>query len=320
MLDLIQDTDFTTTLQAGLPFAVFTLAVGVLVLIDLGVSRRSDPSMAFGRAVAFTIVWVAVAVVFGLWIGFTRGTDAALAYFAAYVIEQSLSLDNMVVFLTIFASFAVPLAQQRRVLSWGVVGAIVMRGAAIFAGVELLERLSWIRYIFGALLIVGSVRLLKSHSADGKQAATIQRLVGRVVPITPDFRGDAFFDRMNGHWAVTPLFVALVAIELSDIVFATDSIPAVFAATSDPFLVYTSNLLAVLGLRSLYFLVAGVIPRLRFIRYGLTAILAFVGAKMLLGDVVHISTAASLIVIGGVLAASVGASLWVRRTDVARGL
>ena len=296
------------------------MAVVALVLADLALAGRRTERMSFPRAALLSAIWIGIAVAFGLWIAHTRGSDDAYAFFAAYLIEQSLSLDNMVVFLAIFASFAVPEALQPRVLLWGVFGAIVMRAAAIFAGVALLERLDWVRYVFGGILIFGAVRLLQSHLTGERPRTTVPRLVGRLIPITPDFHGAAFFWRMDGRWAVTPLFLALVAVELSDIVFATDSIPAVFAATRDPFLVYTSNLLAVLGLRSLYFLVAGVIPRLRYVRYGLAVILALVGARMMLADVVHISTRAFLIVIGVAIAVSVVASLWPRREGPLRGL
>jgi tellurite resistance protein TerC len=296
------------------------MAVVALVLVDLAVAGRRTERMSFPRASLLSAIWIGIAVGFGFWIAHTRGSDDAYAFFAAYLIEQSLSLDNMVVFLAIFASFAVPEAQQPRVLLWGVFGAIVMRAAAIFAGVALLDRLDWVRYVFGAILIFGAVRLLQSHITGERPRTTIPRLVGRVIPITPDFHGAAFFWRMNGRWAVTPLFLALVAVELSDIVFATDSIPAVFAATRDPFLVYTSNLLAVLGLRSLYFLVAGIIPRLRYVRYGLAIILALVGARMMLADIVPVSTRVFLIAIGVTMAISVVASLLPRREPPLPGL
>ena len=320
LLSLLTLSGVTSFVGVGLPFVVFTAAVVGLVLIDLAIAGRRPEPMSFARAAVASAVWVGIAIAFGLWIARTRGSDDAYAFFAAYLIEQSLSLDNMIVFLAIFASFAVPEILQPRVLLWGVLGAIVMRGAAIFAGVELLERLDWIRYVFGGILVVGAVRLLGSHVTGDTPRTAVPRLIARVIPITPDFHGASFFWKMDGRWSVTPLFLTLVAIEFSDIVFATDSIPAVFAATSDPFLVYTSNLLAVLGLRSLYFLVAGIIPRLRFVRYGLAVILALVGMRMVLSDVVHISTRAFLIVIGVTIAVSVVASLLPRREGPLRGL
>lgn len=320
LFSLLTLSGVTSLVGVGLPFVIFTAAVVGLVLIDLAIAGRRPEPMSFARAAVTSAIWIGIALAFGLWIAHTRGSDDAYAFFAAYLIEQSLSLDNMVVFLAIFASFAVPEILQPRVLLWGVLGAIVMRGVAIFAGVELLERLDWIRYVFGGILVVGAARLLRSHATGDTPRTAVPRLIGRVIPITPDFHGASFFWKMDGRWSVTPLFLTLVAIELSDIVFATDSIPAVFAATSDPFLVYTSNLLAVLGLRSLYFLVAGIIPRLRFVRYGLAVILALVGMRMVLSDVVHISTRAFLLVIGGTIAVSVVASLWPRREGPMRGL
>jgi tellurite resistance protein TerC len=296
-----------------MPFAVFTGAIVALLLVGLAISGRRKGPMTFRAALVSSAAWIGLAIVFGLWIALRRGQEAALAYFAAYLTEESLSLDNMVVFMAIFARFGLPTDYQERVLSWGVVGAIVMRAAAIFAGVELLERLSWIRYAFGALLIIGSLRLLRSDNPTGTAGGGISRLAGRVLPVTQELHGDAFFWRTPEGLSVTPLFLALVTVEVSDIIFASDSIPAVFAVTDDPFLVYTSNLLAVLGLRSLYFIVAAVIPRLRYIRYGLIAILAFVGAKMLLADFVGISIGVSLLVIGAAITISVIASLWSRR-------
>jgi tellurite resistance protein TerC len=302
------------------PFAVFTAVLVSLVLLDVVLSGRHPAPMTIRRAALSSALWIGLGLAFGLWLGLRRGQADAFAYFAAYVTEESLSLDNMVVFVAIFSSFAVPGEFQQRVLLWGVMGAIAMRAAAIYAGVALLDRLSWIRYVFGALLIIGSIRLLRSRGATKSSGGSVLKFVGRLVPVTNEYHGSAFFWRTNGRISATPLFVALVAIELSDIVFATDSIPAVFAVTRDPFVVYTSNMLAVLGLRSLYFLVAGVIPRLRYIHYGLTAILAFVGAKMLIADVVDISTGVSLIVIGVAIATSVIASLLPRHKTVIGGL
>jgi len=303
-----------------LPFVVFTAVLLILVFVDVGLSSRRSGPITFRQAAVSSAAWIGLAIGFGMWIAFTRGKDAGLEFFAAYVTEESLSLDNMVVFIAIFASFAVPDEYRHRVLSWGVIGAIAMRAGAIFAGAALLDRLSWVRYVFGALLIIASVRLLRSREATANSSGGILQLVQRFIPVTNEYRGTAFVTRVDGRLSVTPLFVALVAIELSDIVFATDSIPAVFAVTRDPFLVFTSNMLAVVGLRSLYFLVAGFIPRLRYIRYGLTAILGFVGVKMLIADVVEISTGVSLIVIGIAIGTSVAASLWPRRAAVTGGL
>jgi tellurite resistance protein TerC len=308
-----------TILQSALPFVAFTASMLALVVADYALWGRHPGPMTFARAAASSVMWIGIAAAFGLWVLLTRGADDAIAFAAAYVTEESLSLDNMVVFVAIFSSFAVPVEYQRRVLSWGVVGAMVMRAAAIFAGVALLERLSWITYIFGALLVIAAARVLRRPPPTNNAGSRTYRFVARLIPVTTS-HGGAFFVRADGKLSVTPLFLALVSIELSDVVFATDSIPAVFAVTRDPFLVFTSNVLAVLGLRSLYFLVAGVIPRLRYIRYGLGAILAFVGAKMMFAGVVEISTVMSLTVILVVLAVSVAASVLPRRVAVTDGL
>ena len=215
----------------------------------------------------------------------------------------------MVVFVAVFSYFGVPAAYQHRVLFWGILGAVVMRGLMIAAGVALLGRFAWVTYVFGAFLVFAGVRMLRRRGAPGESGGGLLRLVRRFVPVTEECRDAAFFRRVDGRLSVTPLFIALVVIELSDAVFATDSLPAVFGVTRDPFLVYTSNLLAVLGLRSLYFLVSGVLPRLRYLRYGLAAILGFVGAKMLAADVVEVPVWLSLAVIVVAIATAAAASV-----------
>jgi tellurite resistance protein TerC len=301
------------------PFVRFTLAVLALVAVDLGISARRRGPPTTRVAATWSVVWVALALGFGLWVARARGPDDALVYVAAYLTEESLSLDNVVVFVAVFAYFGVPVAYQHRVLFWGILGAVVMRGAMIAAGVALLDRFAWVTYVFGAFLVFAGVRMLRRRGAPAESGGGLLRLVARFVPVTEECRDAAFFRRVDGRWSVTPLFVALVVIELSDVMFATDSIPAVFGVTRDPFLVYTSNLLAVLGLRSLYFLVAGVLPRLRYLRYGLAAILGFVGAKMLAADVVEVPVAVSLAVVAGALALTAAASLLpARRSPDAR--
>ncbi|HKO16490.1 MAG TPA: TerC/Alx family metal homeostasis membrane protein, partial [Gemmatimonadaceae bacterium] len=266
--------------------------------------------LGVSAAAIWSCIWVGLAVAFGLWLGRARGTDDALAYFAAYLTEESLSVDNMLVFVAVFEYFRVPPAYQPRVLVWGILGAIVLRGLMIAAGVELFERVAWIGYVFGAFLVVMGLRLLRQHRAGASESgAGVLRLVARIVPVTGDCRDARFIHRVNGRFAVTPLLVALVVIELTDAAFATDSIPAVFGVTRDPFLVYTSNLLAVLGLRSLYFLVAGFLPRLRYLHYGLAVVLAFVGAKMLAADVVDVPVLVSLAVIACAVGIAAAASV-----------
>lgn len=295
-------------------YVVFTAALLAVVAADLVTSaRRKAPPSA--RAAAIWVVgWIAIAAGFGLWLAHAFDTPHSLAFFAAYVTEESLSLDNMMVFVAVFGYFAIPSELQHRVLGWGIVGAVIMRALMILAGVELLQRFGWITYIFGAFLVFGGLRLLRPQQGEGAAGGWVVRLVNRFVPVTRELRGPSFFARVDGRRAVTPLFVTLIVIELSDVVFATDSIPAVFGVTRDPYLVYTSNILAVLGMRSLYFLIAGVLPQLRFLRLGLAAILIFVGGKMLAADVVEIPIGWSLLVILTAIGAATAASLaWQRR-------
>jgi TerC family integral membrane protein len=284
------------------PYVVFTIGVLVVVGIDLGVATRRRAAPSVRGAAILSAVWIALAVGFGFWIAHWRGTADALSFFAAYLTEDSLSLDNIVVFVAVFAYFGVPVAYQHRVLFWGILGAVVMRGLMVAAGIALLDRFAWITYVFGAFLVYAGIRALRKSGGPSGAGGGMLRLVARFVPVTEECRDASFFQRIDGRLSVTPLFVALIVIELSDVVFATDSLPAVFGVTRDPFIVYTSNMLAVLGLRSLYFLVSGFIPRLRYLRYGLAAILVFVGGKMLLGDVIEIPTWLSL----AVIASSIG--------------
>jgi tellurite resistance protein TerC len=292
------------------PYVLFTGAVGGVLALDLGLAARRPGAVTLRAALLWTGVWVGLALAFAGWLAQARGAESALAYLAAYLTEESLSLDNVMVFAAIFAYFGVPRAYEHRVLFWGVVGAIALRGAFIALGVELFARVSWIGYVFGALLLVGGLRMLRRRAeGEGERGGALLRVVRRVVPVTEECRDAAFFRWTGRGLAVTPLFVTLVVVELSDVIFAADSLPAVFGVTRDPFLVYTSNILAVLGLRSLYFLVAGVLPRLRYLRYGLAAILAFIGAKMLAADVVEVPVGVSLAVVAAALALTAAASL-----------
>ncbi len=238
------------------------------------------------------------------------GSDPALAFFSGYLIEKSLAIDNIFVFVLIFGAFAVPPAYQHRVLFFGVVGALLMRGAMIAAGAFLIERFEWILYLFGAFLLVTAIRMLRRNESSVDLGRNpLVRIVHRVLPVTNGYRGARFTVRENGvRWA-TPLLLVLVLIEGADLVFALDSIPAVFAVTRDPFLVYTSNIFAILGLRSLYFLLAHAVDRFHLLKFGLAGVLSFVGLKMLLADVIHIPIGISLAVIAFMLLVSVIASL-----------
>lgn len=266
-------------------YAGFAGGVAVLLAIDLFVVHRDTHAVSIREAGVWSAIWIGCAVVFGLFIPQLHaeaGEAARLEYFTGYVIEKSLSVDNVFVFVLIFGALSVPRELQHRVLFYGVLGAIVMRTVLIFAGAALIERFEWILYLFGAfLLYVAWKTWTHREEHESVDETTMVRAVGRVVPITSGYRGDRFFVRENGVLMATPMFVVLVLVEFSDLIFATDSIPAVFAITRDPFIVLTSNIFAILGLRALYFLLAGVADRLHYLKTGLAIILGFVGLKLL---------------------------------------
>jgi tellurite resistance protein TerC len=297
-------------------WATFGLVVLAMLAIDLGLfqsSRREPRDPTFRSAARWSAAWVGVSLAFGLVVLGLYGPGPALTYLTAYALEKSLSVDNIFVFVLIFAELQIPAAQQRRVLYWGVLGALVMRGLMIAAGVYLLERFQWVIYPFAILIILAAVRMLwgreKEREIVAAACAVCGSWVGRLIPITPVMRGGRFVIRQGGRLVATPLLVALIVVETTDVIFALDSVPAVLAITQEPFLVYTSNVFALLGLRSLYFLLGGVIERFRYLRAGLAAILVFVGARLLLSDVVHVPTWASLVVIAVALAVSITVSL-----------
>ena len=287
-------------------FVVFVLA---MLAVDLGVFHRKAHEVGVKEAAIWSMVWVALAAAFNLGVYAWFGADKALEFTTGYLLEKALAVDNIFVFVVIFAAFAVPAAYQHRVLFWGVLGALVMRAAFIFAGGALLQRFHWTIYLFGAVLVVTGIKLLvqRNHPVHPERNPLV-RGFRRVFPMTSDFIGDKFLVRQAGRLLVTPLLLALVAVEVSDLVFALDSIPAIFAVTMDPFIVFTSNVFAILGLRSLYFLLAGVIERFRYLKVGLAVVLVFVGAKMVLLDVVKVPIGLSLAIIVGILAVAVLAS------------
>jgi tellurite resistance protein TerC len=300
------------------PWALFGVLVLSALALDLGLfgSRRGDQrELTLRQATARTVAWAALSFLFGLVVLALDGQRAALTYVTAYLLEQSLSIDNVFVFLLIFSELRVPSAQQRGVLLWGVIGALVMRGVLIAAGLFLLSRFHWVVYPFAALIIFAAIRLLwggQQRELVVAACGICSTWVARIIPITPQYHGTRFWVRLperGGRLVATPLLVALIIIETTDIVFALDSVPAVLAVTTDPFIVYTSNIFAMLGLRSLYFVLAGVVERFRFLRVGLAAILIFFGARLLLGNVVEVPNEISLGVIAAALALSVVASL-----------
>ena len=288
----------------------FTAIVLVLLILDLGVFHREAREVSRKEAGIWSLVWIGLSLVFNAGIYYTSGSEPALEFLAGYLIEKSLSVDNIFVFLLIFSYFSVPLVYQHRILFWGILGALVMRGIFIAVGATLLHYFHWVMYVFGAFLIFTGVKIAASKDAesDPEDNPAIQ-LLRRFIPVTDKYEGQHFFVRHQGQLFATPLLVVLVSVESTDLIFAIDSIPAIFAVTDDPFIVYTSNVLAILGLRALYFLVAGVLDLFVYLRYGLGVVLSFVGVKMVLVDVYHIPIGLSLGVIALVLTVTVVASL-----------
>jgi tellurite resistance protein TerC len=292
-------------------FNAFVLA---MLAVDLFVFHRHAHEVRAREAAAWSMVWVALALLFGGGVYAFMGRDASLQYFTGYVIEKALSVDNLFVFILIFGFFRVPAEFQHRVLFWGILGALVMRGALIAAGAYLIEQFHWIIYVFGAFLVFTGIRMATHVEHDIDPATNpVIRLVRRLVPITPAYHGQKFFVRLQddgaGRVFATPLFVVLALIETTDLIFAVDSIPAIFAVTQDPFIVYSSNVFAILGLRALYFLLADVIHRFRYLKTGVSVVLVFVGAKMVAADVYDVPVGLSLAIIVGVLTAATAASL-----------
>ncbi len=293
-------------------YAGFLAFVLAMLLVDLKFFHSEAEVPSAKQSAGWVAVWVGLAVAFGVIVYFLRGRNDAAAYFAGYLIEYSLSVDNIFVFLVIFNYFKVPPAYQHRVLFFGILGAIVFRGLFIAVGTTLINRFEWIIYVLGALLIFTAYRLLRGATDIHPEDNPVLKLFKRRFKTTTTYDGQKLFTFQNGKRLATPLFVVLLMIETTDIVFAVDSIPAIFAITRDPFIVLTSNVFAVLGLRALYFLLAGVMDRLRLLKYGLAVILGFVGVKMLLSGIWHPPIALSLGVIVGVLAVTAVLSLIVK--------
>lgn len=292
---------------------LFNAFVLLMLALDLGVFHRKKHVVSVKEALTWTLVWVALALVFNTVIYFWRGQEQALEFFTGYLIEKALSIDNIFVFIMIFTYFSIPPVYQHKVLFWGVLGALVMRVIFIFAGVALIEKFHITIYLFGLLLIFTGYKMFSHDSAKidpGKNP--VLRFFKRFLPVTPDLHDDRFFVRQNGQRFITPLFLVLVMIETTDLIFAVDSIPAILAITQDQFIVYTSNVFAILGLRSLYFALAGVVHKFWLLSYGLAIVLVFVGVKMLLVDLYKIPITWSLIFITIVITASVVASLKIK--------
>lgn len=295
------------TLWLWIGFNIFVLG---MLAFDLGVFHRKAHAVSTKEAVIWSIIWITLALVFNAGLYFFGGPEPALQFFTGYLIEKSLSVDNIFVFALLFTSLSVPASSQHRVLFWGILGALVMRGTLIGLGATLLETFHWIIYLFGALLIVTGIRMAIHKGGEvHPERNPLLRLVRRVVPMTHDYERDRFLIRRAGKLLITPLLLALLAIETTDLIFALDSIPAIFAVTRDPFIVYTSNVFAILGLRSLYFVFANAIGKFHYLKLGLAAVLFFVGVKMVLADIYHLSTAFSLVVIAVILTIAIIASI-----------
>ena len=288
----------------------FNLFVLAAVALDLGVFSRRLHKVSMREAAIFSLAWVLLSLLFGVGILHYFGYQPALEFFTGYLIEKSLSVDNLFLFLVIFRTFAIDERLQHRMLEWGILGALVMRGVMILAGAELVERFSWVLYGFGAFLVYAGIHMLfvKKEKVRPEQSV-IFRFASKHLRVTRDYQGEHFFVRSRGKLYATPLFIVLLVIEITDVTLAVDSIPAIFGITRDAFIVYTSNVFAILGLRAMYFLLAGVLNRLRFLTVGLSFVLSFIGAKMLAQHWVEIPQHISLIVVGGILLLALGVSL-----------
>jgi len=308
-------------------FVAFVLA---MLALDLGVFHRHAHIMSIRESLTWSAVWIALALAFNVGVYFLyarhwldvglnvaeplTGHQAALQFFTGYLIEKSLSLDNLFVIMMIFAYFQVPRAYEHRALAWGIMGAIILRGVMIAAGAALITRFSWIIYVFGALLLLTALRMMISREDSvHPEKNPLVKLVRRLMPVAGEYDRDHFFTRLDGRLAATPLLLVVAVIESMDVLFAVDSIPAIFAVTTDPFLVFTSNIFAILGLRALYFAIAGLIHRFRYLKVSLVYVLGFIGVKMLLAHYIHIPTAVSLGVVCGILLIGALASIIVAR-------
>jgi tellurite resistance protein TerC len=305
----------------------FNLFVLTMLALDLFVFHRGSHAVSMREAALTSTLWISLGLIFNVIVYFWRGSGQALEFFTGYIIEYSLSVDNIFVFVLLFTFFRVPAAYQHRVLFWGVIGALVMRGIMIALGAALLEQFEWIIYVFGAFLVFTGLRMAFSGGEEEVHPENnpLLKIARRIIPVTPDYVGERFFVRHAGKLFATPLFLVLLTVESTDLIFAVDSIPAIFAVTRDPFIVYTSNVFAIMGLRSLYFLLAGVVDTFHYLRLGLAAVLTFVGIKMLFpelsylatGEHLHIPTSISLGVIATFLGISIIASL-IRNRRLAR--
>ena len=288
----------------------FNLFVLLMLVLDLGVFHRKSHQIKFKEALGWSVFWIALAFAFAVLVAFWQGRQTALEFVTGYVVEESLSVDNLFVFLVLFRYFKVDPEYQHKVLFWGIVGALISRGTFILVGVQAIQRWHWIIYVFGAFLIFKGITMLRSEGSDIEPEKNfILRFLRKLIPVTDSYEGGKFFVRRDAKSYATPLFIVLLVVELTDVAFATDSIPAILAITKNAFIVYTSNVFAIMGLRSLFFALAGLMDVFHHLHYGLSALLVFIGMKMLLSEHYPIPIHIALGVVAGILIASIAASL-----------
>lgn len=296
--------------MAFLSWIIFAAVILIFLFLDLGVFHRKAHKMSSKEAILISLFWIGVSLLFNVWVYWTRGPDSGIKFFTGYLIEKSLSVDNLFVFLLIFSYFRIPDKYRHKVLFWGILGAIILRGIFIALGVVLIERFDWLLYIFGLFLIYSAYKLaLEKDKEIHPDKNPLILWLQKYVPISNNRDTPNFFEKINGVVYATPLFLALVSVESSDVIFALDSIPAIFGITNDPFIIYTSNIFAILGLRALYFTLENLMSLFHHLHYGLAAILFLIGTKMLLKDVYHFPISLALGLIAAILALSVIASL-----------
>ncbi|NBO65085.1 MAG: TerC family protein [Acidobacteria bacterium] len=291
-------------------WVVFAVIVLGLLAIDLGVFHRRSHTVKIREALIWSAVWIGLALVFNIFVLYTRGPVPAMEFLTGYLVEEALSVDNLFVFLMIFSYFRVPSEYQHKVLFWGIIGALALRAAFILAGIALIQKFHRVMYIFGLFLVITGIKMVRSDDNEiDPERNPVLKLFRRLMPVSDQYDRDNFFTRHNGRLFATPLFIVLLMVETTDVIFAVDSIPAILGITTDPFIVYTSNVFAILGLRSIYFALAGLMQIFHYLKYGLCVILVFVGSKMLLADIYKIPVVVALGTIIGVLVIAILASV-----------
>ena len=299
-------------------WVLFAVVILGLLALDLGIFHRKSHTVKMREALTWSGVWIALALIFNGFIYYTRGPVPAMEFLTGYLVEEALSVDNLFVFLMVFSFFRVPAEYQHKILFWGIIGALFMRAAFILAGITLIQQFHWVIYIFGAFLIITGIKMLTNDDDEiNPERNPVLRLFRRFMPVTDNYDRDNFFVRKDGRLFATPLFIVLLMVETTDVIFAVDSIPAILGITTDPFIVYTSNVFAIMGLRSIYFALAGLMQIFHYLKYGLCAILVFVGTKMLISEIYKIPVVVALGTIIGVLLISILASvIWPRNEEI----